>query len=332
MKPIFIDILNELEQKMEKLDTISLESTVVVGIYLASILIAVEEGPSQAEFLQKWIVYSSVRGLPAKIFSMPFKWLATHRPEVLSFFWQHLREFCASSCENASGAGIRAHIAALLTDMVNVADVTEECMERQLLPALIALLYDDDICVREAALSSWGSMTRCCVVRGLACGAHCWPPMEQWLGGRTLSHREAARLAESLALLVLPTVDDRAVSEQAVSLLCALCHHPTLSAEWVSSLTPGLQLAVHHCRQHPAILPALRKLEESVQTGAMSQYKSSIEALLNAAGSDVSVSPRDLPRPTTNLQAAQEVGRRVTQIFHQSKTNINLQNIFKKKT
>ncbi|XP_045536105.1 RAB11-binding protein RELCH homolog [Papilio machaon] len=335
MKPIFTDILNELEQKIEKLDTVSLESTVVVGIYLASVLIAVEEGPSQAEFLQKWIVYSSIRGLPAKIFSMPFKWLATHRPEVLTFFWQHLREFCASSCENASGAGIRAHIGALLTEMVNVSDVREECMERQLLPAVIALLYDDHVSVREAALSSWGSVTRACMVRGLSCGAQCWPPMEQWVGGRTLTPKEAARLAEALALLVLPTVDDRAVSEQAVSLLCALCHHPALSAEWVSSLTPGLQLAVHHCRQHPAILPALRKLEESVETGAMSQYKSSIEALLNAAGSHTGESAREPQRAattTTNLQAAQEVGRRVTQIFHHSKNNINLQNIFKKKT
>lgn len=38
------------------------------------------------------------------------------------------------------------------------------------------------------------------------------------------------------------------------------------------------------------------------------------------------------PRPASNLHAAQEVGRRVTQMFHQSKSNINLQNIFKKKT
>lgn len=53
LKPLFIEIISDLEQRMEKLDTVSLESTVVMGIYLASVLIAVEEGPSQAEFLQR---------------------------------------------------------------------------------------------------------------------------------------------------------------------------------------------------------------------------------------------------------------------------------------
>ncbi|KPJ07249.1 LisH domain and HEAT repeat-containing protein KIAA1468-like [Papilio machaon] len=315
MKPIFTDILNELEHKIEKLDTVSLESTVVVGIYLASVLIAVEEGPSQAEFLQKWIVYSSIRGLPAKIFSMPFKWLATHRPEVLTFFWQHLREFCASSCENASGAGIRAHIAALLTEMVNVSDVREECMERQLLPAVIALLYDDHVSVREAALSSWGSVTRACMVRGLSCGAQCWPPMEQWVGGRTLTPREAARLAEALALLVLPTVDDRAVSEQVT---------------WCEAreISRSLELSVQETRRK-----CRNRSDESIQIinrGVTERCGESHE-LRGVTRARVRESRRELAA-TTNLQAAQEVGRRVTQIFHHSKNNINLQNIFKKKT
>ncbi|KAG6444792.1 hypothetical protein O3G_MSEX003512 [Manduca sexta] len=117
----------------------------------------------------------------------------------------------------------------------------------------------------------------------------------------------------------------------AVSLLCALCHSAS-SAECVSALTPGLQLAAHHARHHPALVPALRKLEETVQTPTLAQYKPAIEALLHTvAGPSAEVS-REPARPATNLHAAQEVGRRVTQMFQQSKTNMNLQNIFKKKT
>ncbi|XP_026331289.1 uncharacterized protein LOC113238668 [Hyposmocoma kahamanoa] len=117
-------------------------------------------------------------------------------------------------------------------------------------------------------------------------------------------------------------------------MLCALCQAPPSPAcgEWLLALTPGLQLAVHHTR-HAALLPALRKLEEIVQTPSLSQYKPAIEALLhNVGGSSTSDVIRDPPRPASNLHAAQEVGRRVTQIFQQSKTNMNLQNIFKKKT
>ena len=75
-----------------------------------------------------------------------------------------------------------------------------------------------------------------------------------------------------------------------------------------------------------------------MQAPALSQYKAAIEALIhNVAGTGGSLSsnelPREpLPRSNTNLQAAQEVGRRVTQMFQQSKSNMNLQNIFKKKT
>ncbi|CAG4947231.1 unnamed protein product [Parnassius apollo] len=334
LKPIFTEMIAELEQKMEKLDMVNIESTVVIGVYLATVLIAVEENVSQTEFLQKWIVYSSIRGLPAKIFSMPLKWLATHRPDTLNFFWQHLREFAASSCESSSGNNIRVYIANLLTEMLNVADVTEACIEKQLLPAVVALLYDDDVSVREAAITAWGSMTRACVVRDLRCVGQCWAPVEQTLSsGRVLEAREPARLAEALALLLLPTADSRPVSEQAVSLLCALCHHNALGIEWLAALTPGLQLAVHHCRHHPALLPALRKLEESVQLPPLSQYKPAIEALLHALGTNVNETPRDpSPKAASNLQTAQEVGRRVTQMFQQSKSNMNLQNIFKKKS
>ncbi|CAH2039499.1 unnamed protein product, partial [Iphiclides podalirius] len=332
MRPVFAEMMGQLERRMEKLDAVSLENTVVVGVYLCTVLVAVEEGTARAEFLQKWIVYSSIRGLPAKIFSMPLKWLAIHKPDVLNFFWQHLREFAASSCDSSSGNTIRAYIADLLTEMLNVADVNEECIEKQLLPAAVALLYDDDVSVREAGIASWGGVTRACVLRRLGCSAQCWPPLEERLSAaQPLTAREAARLAEALALLVLPTVDSHAVFDHAVTLLCALCHHNAVSSEWMAALTPGLQLAVHHYRHHPALLPALRKLEERVQAPALSQYRPAIEALLGAAGSGPSEPLRE-PKPPTNLQAAQEVGRRVTQMFQHSKTNINLQSIFKKKT
>lgn len=69
--------------------------------------------------------------------------------------------------------------------------------------------------VREAALCAWGGVTRACEARGAACGAQCWPPLQRWaLAARTLSPGEAARLAEALALLVLPAADDRTVSDQ----------------------------------------------------------------------------------------------------------------------
>lgn len=118
-----------------------------------------------------------------------------------------------------------------------------------------------------------------------------------------------------------------------MSLLCELCSRCALSSEWLAALTPGLQLAAHHCRHHPALLPALRKLEEGVQVPTLSQYKTAIEALIhNVAGPPPDAGREPPPRPPSNLHAAQEVGRRVTQMFQQSKTNMNLQNIFKKKT
>jgi hypothetical protein len=69
-----------------------------------------------------------------------------------------------------------------------------------------------------------------------------------------------------------------------------------------------------------------------MQAPSLAQYKPAIEVLIhNVAGPSLE-SREPPPRPPTNLQAAQEVGRRVTQMFQQSKSNMNLPNIFKKKT
>lgn len=335
LRPIFNDVISELEHKMEKLHPVNVDSTVAVGVYLVAILPGLDDSVQHAEFLQKWVMYSSIRGLPVKIFSVPLKWVAEHKEESLDFYLQHLREFAASSCESSSGSTIRTYIASLITELLNATELAERCLERQLLPAVMALLHDEDVSVREEAISAWGSVTRTCLIRGLSCEAACWAPVEDMLAAQQgLSPKEAARTAEALALLVLPTVDNHAVSEKAVSLLCALCVS-RCAREVVAALTPGLQLAVHHCGHHPALLPALRKLEENVQTPALSQYKAAIEALihnLTGTGTTGDMMREPPPRPNTNLQAAQEVGRRVTQIFQQSKSNMNLQNIFKKKT
>ncbi|KAJ2943717.1 hypothetical protein O0L34_g16830 [Tuta absoluta] len=42
------------------------------------------------------------------------------------------------------------------------------------------------------------------------------------------------------------------------NVLCSLCDTRAMCGEVVLALTPGLQLAAHHCRKHPALLPALR--------------------------------------------------------------------------
>lgn len=69
--------------------------------------------------------------------------------------------------------------------------------------------------VREEAISAWGSVTRTCLIRGLSCEAACWAPVEDMLAAQQpLTAKEAARTAEALALLVLPTVDNHAVSEK----------------------------------------------------------------------------------------------------------------------
>ncbi|CAH0729872.1 unnamed protein product, partial [Brenthis ino] len=327
LNPIFVEIIMDLENKLEKLHAINVDSVVIVGIYLTTMLVTVEDSAQHGEFLQKWVVYSSIRSLPTKILSIPFKWLSKHRPDVLNFFLQHLREFSASSCDSSSGSAIRVYIASLLTELLNTADVDDDCVERQLLPAIVALLYDDDVSVREAAMTSWGAAARGRVARAASL-QRLWPPLESALAARALSPREAARAAEALALLVLPAADCPAVAEKAVSLLCALCH-TRAAADSVCALAPALQLAAHHCARHPALLPALRKLEEIVQAPSLSQYRPAIEALLAAAAA--AEAPR-APSPRPARLAAHDVGRRVTQMFQHSKTNMNLQNIFKKKT
>ncbi|KAL4712006.1 hypothetical protein ACJJTC_003673 [Scirpophaga incertulas] len=187
--------------------------------------------------------------------------------------------------------------------------------------------------VRELGIACWGGLTRACNTRAMSCEPQCWRAASDALGGRELSAREASRAADALALLVLPPAP-----HAAVSLLCALCQQCPVSSEWLTALTPALQLAAHHARRHPDLLSALRKLEEGVQTPPLSHYKPSIEALVhNVAGPAADASrearePREAPRPPTNLQAAQEVGRRVSLMFQQSKHNMNIPNIFKKKT
>lgn len=66
------------------------------------------------------------------------------------------------------------------------------------------------------AITAWGSVTRTCIARGLACEEQCWPPFENVLNAGAVSAREGARAAEALALLVLPTVDSHAVSERGI--------------------------------------------------------------------------------------------------------------------
>ncbi|KAI5637094.1 hypothetical protein NE865_10144 [Phthorimaea operculella] len=308
LKPILTETIVDLEQKMEKLHAINVDSTVAVGVYLVAISPAVDDASQKAEFLQKWILYGSIRGLPVKIFSIPLKWVTIHKTDTLNFYLRHLREFSASSCESSNGSSIRVYIGTILTELVTCVDPPEQCIESELLPAVVALLHDQSS-VREVAITAWGAITRTCLTRSLPCAEQCWSAIEEVMSGRPLSAKEAVRVAEAASLLVLPTSDSHCLAEKAVSLLCSLCHprdNAALSGE---------------------------KLEESVQTPSLSQYKPAIEALIhNVAGPPLPEPPQP-PRPSTvNLQAAQEVGRRVTQMFQHSKTNMHLQSIFKKKT
>ncbi|XP_059054042.1 RAB11-binding protein RELCH-like [Achroia grisella] len=321
MRPIFSDILVDLEHKMEKLHSINVDSTVVVGIYLVAILPPLEDKTLHGEFLQKWIMYCSIRGLPTKIFSLPLKWVANNRLDMLEFYFQELRELTVSSCESSSASTVRVYIGHLIAEVLNAVDVGQRCVEHQLLPTITALLHDNDLSVREAAVSAWGAVTRASVTRAWPCEGACWRAASVLAGPQPA--RLAARAADALALLVLPA------PAAAISMLCELCNYAT-TAETIAALVPGLQLAHHHSRHHPALLPALRKLEETVQAPSLSQFKPAIEVLVhNVVGAP---EPARDARPASNLHTAQEVGRRVTQMFQQSKTNMNLQNIFKKKT
>lgn len=54
LNPIFIEIIADLENKLEKLHTVNVDSVVIVGIYLTTLLVAVEDNYKQrVEFLQK---------------------------------------------------------------------------------------------------------------------------------------------------------------------------------------------------------------------------------------------------------------------------------------
>ncbi|RVE47884.1 hypothetical protein evm_007515 [Chilo suppressalis] len=145
IKGIFYDTIVELENKLEKLHSVNVDSTIIVGIYLIAVLPVFEDKTFHGEFLQKWIMYSSIRSLPVKIFSIPLKWVTKHRPETLDFYLQHLRELSASSCETSSGSAVRVYIATLLTELLNSAEVSAGCIERHLLPAVMALLHDDEL-------------------------------------------------------------------------------------------------------------------------------------------------------------------------------------------
>lgn len=53
LKPIFTEIVTELEHKIEKLHSVNAESVIIVGIYLVIILPALEDKIQHGEFLQK---------------------------------------------------------------------------------------------------------------------------------------------------------------------------------------------------------------------------------------------------------------------------------------
>ncbi|XP_048487437.1 RAB11-binding protein RELCH homolog [Plutella xylostella] len=321
LKPIFMEIITDLEQKMDKLHAINVDSTVVVGIYFVTVLPALEDVDEIGEFVQKWIMYSSIRGLPVNVLSVPLQWVAKNKPDLLDVYLQHLREFAAHSVSNASGAAARVLVAGL---------VAAAGAGAQALPAVTALLHDEDTSVREAAIPAWAAQHR--HTSGPQ-RERSWAALEQALAAPGAG--EAARAADALASLL--GTPGRGGDDTAIQLLCSLCSTAPLTADSAAALTAALTQATHHAPEHPLLPPALRKLEEGVQAPGLAQYKSSIEALIhNVVGMTPSrevTSSRDAKPTTSNLLAAQEaVGRRVTQMFQQSKTNMNIPNIFKKKT
>lgn len=344
LKPIFLEIINNLEYKMEKLHSVVCEDAIVVGIYLVAVLPVVENKEEMLLFLHKWIVFCSIRNFPVKVFSIPLKWMNNYKSDTLDIYLQLFKDFATNTNENASGASIRAWICGAIAELIDASVVNEKSLESFILPAVMTMLHDSDVSVREPAILAWGAVARSCDCRNLECSSQCWSSMESFItnDGPGMSSREAARTAEALALLVLPTMDNMGnnICHQAVSLICELCMRATLSGDSLSAIAPAMQLAALHARTHPKVRPALKKLEEAAQNPALAQYKPAIEAMMyNVAGvPSMSSNNVDSSRDTqqkagsSNLQAAQEVGRRVTQMFQQSKNNMNLQNIFKKKT
>lgn len=85
-------------------------------------------------------------------------------------------------------------------------------------------------------------MTRSCLIRSLPCEASCWPPLEDLVGGsQPLGGKEGARVAEALALLVLPTADNRAVSEKGESLQHCVSTSNAYEVATPRELTTALQ-------------------------------------------------------------------------------------------
>lgn len=53
LDPIFNEIIVDLEKKLEKLHAVNVDSFVVVGIYLVTILVSIKNVTQCGEFLQK---------------------------------------------------------------------------------------------------------------------------------------------------------------------------------------------------------------------------------------------------------------------------------------
>ncbi|XP_041986672.1 RAB11-binding protein RELCH homolog [Aricia agestis] len=345
LKPMFENIITVFESKLEKLDTISSDMFIIVGVYLATVLISTETPYKCDIFLQKWLVYCSSRALPVAVYAVPFKWLAKHKPEQLDTYMKNLKIFSESIGESLNVVSIRTYVADLTTELLNTATVTADCLLRHAAPLVLRLLDDADVGVREAAYMAWGRAWFECSSRAnadediekadsrgaeLANKAQLLARKADALLKRTLSVREAAKLAHVFALLVT----EQSQVDVAVSALGTLTGRVAggvgaagaAGGEVVAALSAALQLAALHAPAHPALLPAARKLEAIVQSPSLCQYKPTIDALLQRAGGGASASVTPSPR----LDAASEVGRRVTQIFNAKAGN--LQNMFKKKT
>ncbi|KAI8426154.1 hypothetical protein MSG28_005099 [Choristoneura fumiferana] len=64
LMPIFLDTILDLEQKMEKLHSVNVDNTVVVGVYLVTVLPALGDATQHEEFLQNVTRACLIRGSP----------------------------------------------------------------------------------------------------------------------------------------------------------------------------------------------------------------------------------------------------------------------------
>lgn len=53
LNPIFIEIISDFENKLEKLHAVDVDRVAIVGVYLVTILLEVEDSTKCGEFLQK---------------------------------------------------------------------------------------------------------------------------------------------------------------------------------------------------------------------------------------------------------------------------------------